>query len=415
MFFADRLTLDKPRRTDDGYMAVHAKAARTGIYQYLGREIDPEGKHFTADQVVNVYRPPEEVFDKASLGSFVGKPITDDHPSEGVNASNWRDLARGTIMGAARDGEHVGFDLAFLDASLIGKIDDGKRELSNGYEANISIEDGTAPDGTEYHAVQRQIRGNHVAVVDAGRAGESCRIGDAAACTPIPSDEVKKLLVDQRTYDANRESDKTRHNDDAPTGVNQVPKLILVDGLQVDVSNPDIAEATITKLIADRNAANDAKAKAEGDIVTLTAEKAKLTADSKELETKLADAKITPAMLRDEAKRYADVVGKAKALGVAHADDADAPTIMRAVVDAKLGDAAKDYSDDHVGIAFAALTKDAKPAADEAKGGDKIIDAIGGGLRPTGDAKTGLQDARRAKLARQENAYLGQQPGEARN
>lgn len=218
MFFADRLTLDKPRRSEDGYMAVHAKAARTGIYQYLGREIDPDGKHFTADQVVNVYRPPDEVFDKASLGSFVGKPITDDHPAQGVDASNWRDLARGTIMGAARDGEHVGFDLAFMDASLIGAIDDGKRELSNGYSADLAIEDGTAPDGTAYQAIQRHIRGNHVAVVDAGRAGESCRIGDAAPCEPIASDDVKKLLVDQRTYDASRDRSNNRGNDDAPNG-----------------------------------------------------------------------------------------------------------------------------------------------------------------------------------------------------
>ncbi|OYY96288.1 MAG: hypothetical protein B7Y38_11495, partial [Sphingomonadales bacterium 28-56-43] len=38
-------------------------------------------------------------------------------------------------------------------------------------------------------------------------------------------------------------------------------------------------------------------------------------------------------------------------------------TIMKAVVDAKMGDAAKDYTADHVAIAFAALTKDTKVAA----------------------------------------------------
>ena len=80
VFFADRLTLDKSRRSADGYMAIHARAARSGIYQYLGSEIDPTGQHFAADQVVSVYRPADEVFSKESLGSFVGKPITDDHP-----------------------------------------------------------------------------------------------------------------------------------------------------------------------------------------------------------------------------------------------------------------------------------------------------------------------------------------------
>lgn len=402
MFFSDRLTLDKPRRTADGYMAIHARAARTGIYQYLGREIDPEGKHFTADQVVNVYRPPEEVFDKASLGSFIGKPITDDHPAQGVDASNWRDLARGTIMGAAKDGEYVGFDLAFLDADMITKIDTGKRELSNGYAARLDVEDGVAPDGTAYQAVQREIRGNHVAVVDAGRAGSSCRIGDAAICRPIPSDEVAKFLVDQRTYDAARDGVINDRN----KGDRQVPKIILVDGLQLDISNVDVAEATITKLIADAKAASDAKAKAEGDVAQLTADKAALTAEVTDLKGQLDKAKITPAALRDAAKSYADVMGKAKALGVTVADDADELAIKRAVVDAKLGDDAKDWSDEQIAIGFTALTKDAKPVEDAKP--DKVADAIRGNVRTVTDGAVAISDARRNFLARKESAYLGQ-------
>lgn len=403
MLFADRLTLDKPRRTADGYMAIHARAARTGVYQYLGREIDPEGKHFAADQIVNVYRPPDEVFDKASLGSFVGKPITDDHPAQGVDASNWRDLARGTIMGAAKDGEYVGFDLAFLDAQMITKIDDGKRELSNGYSARLDVEDGVAPDGTAYQAVQREIRGNHVAVVDAGRAGSACCIGDAAICTVIPSDEVKKILVDQRTYDAARDGVIKG----ADKGDRQVPKIILVDGLQLDISNVDVAEATITKLIADAKAAVDAKAKAEGDVAQLTADKAALTAEVTDLKGQLDKAKITPAALRDAAKSYADVMGKAKALGVEIADDADELAIKRAVVDAKLGDDAKGWSDEQIAIGFTALTKDAKPVED-AKQPDKLADAIRGQVRTVTDGAVAISDARRSFLARKESAYLGQ-------
>lgn len=405
MFFADRLTLDRARRTADGYMAIHAKAARTGIYQYAGREVDPEGAHFAADAIVNVYRPPEEVFDKASLGSFVGKPITDDHPAEGVDSSNWRDLARGTIMGAAKDGEYVGFDLAFLDAALIAKVDTGKRELSNGYEARMDIEDGTAPDGTAYQAVQRHIRGNHIAVVDAGRAGSNCCITDAAHCEPIASDEVKRLLVDQRTYDEIRDGIINDRNRDPAKDAKQMPKLMLIDGHQIDIANVDIAEATITTLIGQ---AKDAKALADakaGEVVTLTTEKAAMTTEITDLKAKLADSKITPAMLREAGKRFADVTAKAKALGVDIADDADEPEIMRAVVDAKLGDAAKDWSDEHIAISFATLAKDAK-AADEAKP-DKLTDGLRHGVKPTGDAKRALADARNQALSRKETQYLG--------
>lgn len=408
MFFSDRLTLDKPRRNADGFMAIHARAARTGVYQYLGREIDPEGKHFAADQVVNVYRPPEEVFDKASLGSFVGKPITDDHPSEAVTASNWRDLARGTTMSAKRevadDGEYVGFDLAFMDANLITKIDSGKRELSNGYAARLDVEDGKAPDGTEYQAVQREIRGNHVAVVDAGRAGSSCRIGDAKPCAPIPSDEVKKFLVDQRTYDAAIDDAKNKL-DDARNGDDRMPKIILVDGHQIDISNVDVAEATIKTLQDKVTAALQRADKAEADVATLTTDKATADAKVTTLEKQLADSKPTPAMLRDAAKSYADTLGKAKALGVTVADDADEAAIMQAVVSDKLGDLAKDWSADQVAASFAALTKDAKPVEDAKP--DLLRDGISRGTRPITDGKTAINDERRRYLNRKETAYLG--------
>ena len=54
MLFRDRLTLDKRRRNSDGYMAIHARAARTGIQQYMGIEVDPDGEHFARDEIVNV-------------------------------------------------------------------------------------------------------------------------------------------------------------------------------------------------------------------------------------------------------------------------------------------------------------------------------------------------------------------------
>ncbi len=79
-----------------------------------------------------------------------------------------------------------------------------------------------------------------------------------------------------------------------------------------------------------------------------------------ELTTKLADAQITPAKLRDAAKAYADTVAKAKASGVDPKEDDDEDSIKKAVVKAKMGDAAKDYTADHISIAFDALTKDVK-------------------------------------------------------
>ena len=149
MHFTDALTLDAPRRTRDGYMAVRARVARTGVYQYLGSEIDPQNAHGLRDAgLVNVLRDESTVFEKAAVQSFIGKPVTDNHPSEAVTASNWRDHARGTIMGAMRDGDYLAFDLLLTDANAISKVDAGKRELSNGYAADLEFGKFKAQDGT---------------------------------------------------------------------------------------------------------------------------------------------------------------------------------------------------------------------------------------------------------------------------
>ena len=187
VLFSDALTLDAPRRTADGYLAVRAKAARTGTYAYLGSEIDPENKHGLRDAgMVNVLRDDSAVFDSKSAHSFIGKPVTDNHPREAVNSTNWRDHARGVVMGAMRDGEYLAFDLLLTDASAIAAVNGGKRELSNGYAADLQFGDFAAADGTKCVAKQVSITGNHVAIVDRGRAGPSCRIGDAAICDALP-------------------------------------------------------------------------------------------------------------------------------------------------------------------------------------------------------------------------------------
>lgn len=371
---SDALTLDTPRRSSDGYVRVRARSARAGVYDYLGIEVDPEGKRFKATDTVKVYRPAEEVFDKASLASFALRPITDDHPTVPVAASNWRDHARGTIIGAVKDGEYVGFDLAFMDADTVSKLDSGKRELSNGYSCDLSFEDGTAPDGTAYQAVQRNIRGNHVALVDRGRAGPECRVKDSAGRPAFAVCDANPAALSALT---------------PPIG--DIPmKTLTIDGLRVpNVS--DEAEAAIVKLQADAASLTgklkDAEDKNVADAASIVAKDAEIA----DLKAKLADAAITPAKLADAAKEYADVKAKATALGVAFGDDADTAAIKKAVVDEKMGDAAKAYTADHIAIAFDALTKDAKV--------EPTNDAFKGGITTVGDADKAVADARAKMIA----------------
>ncbi|MFD0848215.1 DUF2213 domain-containing protein [Sphingosinicella xenopeptidilytica] len=379
VYLRDTLVLDKPRRTRDGYLAVRARAARVGVYDYAGFEIDPDNVHGLRDQAtVKVLRDDATVFDEAAVRSFIGKPITNDHPKEPVTAANWRDHARGTVMGALRDGDYLAFDLLLTDAETIAAVDSGKRELSNGYGVDLEIGSFTAADGTACQARQSRITGgNHVALVDRGRAGSECAIKDGkpsfAICDAIPADVLARLTS---------------------IGDTQM-KTLTIDGLIVpNVS--DEAAAAITKLQAD-NAALADKAKAAGDkavadAATITAKDAEIA----DLKAKLADAAITPAKLADAAKEYADVQAKAKAAGVTVAADADTAAIKKAVVDAKMGDAAKGYTADHIAIAFDALTKGVKAADQETR----IIP-----YPATQDAAKGATDARRQWLNNKATAY----------
>lgn len=336
MLFADALTLDAPRRTAEGYLVTRARAARTGVYQYTGREVDPENQHGLRDQaVVNVLRDEGTVFDARAARSFIGKPVTDNHPSVAVTAQNWRDHARGTVMGALRDGEYLAFDILLTDAAAIAKVDAGKRELSNGYAAELEFGDFKASDGTPCQVRQARITGgNHVALVDQGRAGPNCAIRDAAACESLPSDILDSLTKEKPV------------------------KTMLIDGLTVDVSNADTAMATIQTLVAARDA-NAAKVTGlQTDLAAKDTEIATLKTENQQLK----DSKPTPAQLRDAAKVYAQVVDKAKAIGVEVTDSMDEAAIMKAAVTKVMGDAAKDWNDAQIAASFAVVTKDAKPA-----------------------------------------------------
>ena len=168
MFFDDLKTTGKTRITKDGYLVAVAKVARTGVQDYLGSELGID------KEIVRVMRPETEVFAKDSLASYSGKPMTNDHPSEPVTAETWKRDAIGAIgEEVMRDGDYIRVPLIMMDAAAIEDYKAGKRELSMGYEADIEF-----VDHADYDAIQKNIRINHIALVDKGRAGGS-KIGDA--------------------------------------------------------------------------------------------------------------------------------------------------------------------------------------------------------------------------------------------
>lgn len=174
MFIRDQAAAIAHAMTPEGFVRLRARIGRTGLHDYSAAELGhPAG--FAPEDRVRVYRPPAEVFDAASMASFAGKPVTDDHPPAMVDAANWRRYAVGHAgEQVVQDGEHLATDLVIADAAAADRARAGAA-LSNGYHADFVFEPGTTPDGEPYDALQRNIRGNHIALVDDGRCGDSCR------------------------------------------------------------------------------------------------------------------------------------------------------------------------------------------------------------------------------------------------
>src|SRR5690606_24513163 len=158
----DRSELSRPVKTDAGFLRAEAYLTRAGVFEY----VQPDGS------VRRELRPPEEVFREDSLDTLKAVPLTLDHPDEPVTSKNVRDLAVGTIgTDIWPERSYVRGTVVVMDEAAIKAVESGrKKELSCGYNCELEMTSGVW-EGQHFDAIQRNIRYNHVALVEAGRAG----------------------------------------------------------------------------------------------------------------------------------------------------------------------------------------------------------------------------------------------------
>ena len=154
-------------KTPEGYLiCTDAILARTGKQSYTKDELFQDGDNTE----VNVDRPYDEVMNAKTIASFENKPITFDHPDEDVNVGNYKDYAIGYVrdvhQGKTDKGEDVILgNLVITDQDAINAIEQGDHtDLSCGYDCDIR------DDGNGNYS-QTNIRGNHLALCEQGRAG----------------------------------------------------------------------------------------------------------------------------------------------------------------------------------------------------------------------------------------------------
>lgn len=181
----ERLTLAldwaSVRRFDaDGRLHVATShISKATVNPYRGSEI-PDFQRLGLDptRIYRLLRDPAEL--QRGAPTFCRLPLLSTHVP--VTADEPRpDLVVGSV------GSDVRFSDPYLDASLvvwdaraIALVESGhQRELSAAYRYDADMTPGRFR-GQAYDGVMRNIRGNHVALVESGRAGPDVVVGDAA-------------------------------------------------------------------------------------------------------------------------------------------------------------------------------------------------------------------------------------------
>lgn len=161
-------TIERLDSSDDSFpFKVKITLAKVGVLPYIRAD----------GTITNEAKLPEDLFHADTVASLKGAPITMEHPPGLVTAENSKELVKGSVMDSVQEqgGTLVG-NGAIYDGELIKKLKGGeKREVSIGFTHKLEKKDGEI-NGQKFDHIQRNIKVNHVAATDSGRAGPSVAI-----------------------------------------------------------------------------------------------------------------------------------------------------------------------------------------------------------------------------------------------
>ncbi|MFX5825435.1 DUF2213 domain-containing protein [Acinetobacter baumannii] len=176
--------------TPEGYLLCRdVRLARTGILIYGDGEVPVKPDN---TGLIQIYRGEDVLFSPTTISSGEGKPVTNDHPDDWVSPENWKIFSGGSghniHRGEGEDAEYLMGDLLVMDKEAIDAVMAGKVEISLGYDAEYT-------EVSPGKGVQSNIVINHIALVDKGRCGSRCSIGDSFMTTNV---KKKKLSFADR-------------------------------------------------------------------------------------------------------------------------------------------------------------------------------------------------------------------------
>jgi hypothetical protein len=192
----ERLAFDRASvRSFDGngrLQVTKSNISKANVCPYYGREIpNADALGLDPDKIYRLWRHPDEL--KKAAPTFNNIPVlcihTPDFPGDPP-----REYRVGTThSGSDFDGTYLCNGLSVWDNSAIAGIEtEEQKELSSSYQYRADMTSGTTPDDEVFDGIMRDIVGNHVALVETGRAGSDVLVADSL---PL---ELKYMKLDRK-------------------------------------------------------------------------------------------------------------------------------------------------------------------------------------------------------------------------
>lgn len=240
--------------------------SKVGVFPYSGGQID---ESLDPEKIYQIYRPEEELSKKETIESFKLLPFTDEHAMLGSEDSGMLPAEKKGVHGVI--GEDVYFDEGYLKGNikifsekLANLIKEGKRELSIGYRCLYDMTPGIF-EGQHYDGVQRNILGNHLALVDEGRSGHDVSVLDHFKFT-VDSRELNMpdLKEQGSEYIEDQESEKSMSLGEIGRKIIELEKMIH-EKLGLKQAGSDEGESEAKKELSEEAAKEGDAKDAEGE------------------------------------------------------------------------------------------------------------------------------------------------------
>ena len=380
MATGERLT-SKATFKEDGTIEARSIITSIGVFPYR-----------MADGTIRrELRLPEVVFDEAFLETIKNMPIYIGHRAD-EEGNFILDPVKRNEMAIGYTGDDPSGDNVYLSTSVrinradgIDAVKKGIRSWSVGYHCDVREESGTW-GGQEYDAVQVNLRGDHLALVRAGRQGDQAvlrmdsqdGIYDEEA---TPTDKVDNEIL-------NTEEDTMAEN----------LKVVKIDGIDYNAEETVIVKYNESVAKAD-TLENELKA-VKTDMSVLEAERDSLKEQLDASKTKineLESARVDQAMIDAQVEKklkLLDIASKAEIEMKADMADSDivSAVIMKVFPTAKLDGRDEAYISARFDCAVEALEEKA------AKDGD-AANRVAGGSEVKSDEAPGSLEAKAKERA----------------